>query len=44
MTATFTRMDYSSAEQWGVIGAATLDDQPRVADEVLDLLRRCESA
>jgi predicted HD phosphohydrolase len=43
MTATFTRMDNSSAEQWGVIGAATLDDQPRVADEVLALLRRCES-
>lgn len=43
MTATFTRMDNSTAEQWGVIGAATIADQPRVADEVLGLLRRCDS-
>jgi predicted HD phosphohydrolase len=36
---TFTRMDESTAEQWAEIGAAHLQEQPRVADHVLALLR-----
>jgi predicted HD phosphohydrolase len=40
MTATsFTRMDESTAEQWAVIGTETAQNQGRVADRVLDLLR-----
>ena len=35
----FTRMDESTAEQWAVIGAETTQNQPRVAETVLDLLR-----
>ncbi|CAN5677461.1 HD domain-containing protein [soil metagenome] len=35
----FTRMDESTAEQWGVIGAETAANQGRVADRVLGLLR-----
>ena len=42
MTTTFTRMDESTAEQWAVIGAETMSNQPRVADEVLSMLRRLE--
>jgi predicted HD phosphohydrolase len=38
----FTRMDESTAEQWSVIGAETLKNQPRVAEEVLGMLRRLE--
>ncbi|MFN8038015.1 MAG: HD domain-containing protein [Acidimicrobiales bacterium] len=42
MTVTsFTRMDESTAEQWAVIGAETMQNQPRVADAFLDLLHRC---
>jgi len=40
MADTFTRMDESTAEQWGVIGAATLEAQPRVAEQVLEMLQR----
>ena len=40
--SSFTRMDESTAEQWAVIGAETLANQPRVADEILDMLRRLE--
>lgn len=40
--SSFTRMDESTAEQWSVIGAETLANQPRVADEVLGMLRRLE--
>ncbi len=36
---TFTRMDESTAEEWGVIGAAHAADQPRVAETVLTMLR-----
>ena len=36
---TFTRMDQSTAEQWGVIGHETVRNQPRVAERVLGLLR-----
>jgi len=36
---TFTRMDESTAEQWGVIGRETGTNQGRVADRALDLLR-----
>jgi len=36
---TFTRMDVSTAEQWGVIAQATIDNQPRVADRILEMLR-----
>jgi len=40
MTATsFTSMDTSTAEQWGVIGVETAKNQPRVAERVLDMLR-----
>ena len=40
MAATsFTRMDESTAEQWGVIGMETMRAQPRVAEKVLDLLQ-----
>jgi len=42
MTASFTRMDESTAEQWAVIGAETVKNQPRVADRILDLLRSLE--
>jgi predicted HD phosphohydrolase len=41
--SSFTRMDESTAEQWSVIGAETLANQPRVADEVLGMLRRLEA-
>jgi predicted HD phosphohydrolase len=40
--SSFTRMDESTAEQWAVIGAETMKNQPRVADQVLDMLRRLE--
>ena len=36
---TFTRMDESTAEQWAEIGAAHMEDLPKVADHVLGLLR-----
>ena len=39
MAATFTRMDESTAEQWAVIGAETVEDQTRCGEVVLDLLR-----
>ncbi len=42
MATTFTRMDESTAEQWAVIGAETMRNQPRVADEVLSMLQRLE--
>jgi predicted HD phosphohydrolase len=42
MATTFTRMDESTAEQWAVIGAETARNQPRVADEVLRMLRALE--
>jgi predicted HD phosphohydrolase len=42
MTATFTRMDESTAEQWAVIGAETTKNQPRVGEQFLTLLRQLE--
>jgi predicted HD phosphohydrolase len=39
MAQTFTRMDASTAEQWAVIGAETMRNQPRVAERVLGMLR-----
>jgi len=42
MATTFTRMDESSQEQWAEIGAATMEHQPAVADEVLGMLRKLE--
>ena len=39
VTRSFTRMDESTAEQWAVIGQATSDNQSRVADRILMLLR-----
>ena len=43
MTITqFTRMDESTAEQWAVIGAETMANQPRVADEILGMITRLE--
>ena len=38
-TQTFTRMDESTAEQWAVIGKETYENQGRVADRVLGMLR-----
>ena len=43
MATTFTRMDESTAEQWAVIGAETMKNQPRVAEEILSMLRRLEA-
>ena len=42
MTDQFTRMDQSTAEQWQPIILATLEAQPRVADEILRMLRALE--
>jgi predicted HD phosphohydrolase len=39
MTASFTRMDESTADQWMEIGAQTAANQGRVADSILGLLR-----
>ncbi len=39
MADTFTAMDHSTAEQWAVIGAETMANQPRVAETVLQMLR-----
>jgi len=39
MTTTFTRMDESTAEDWSVIGKATMEHQGRVAESVLAMLR-----
>jgi len=39
---TFTRMDESTAEQWGVIATETIADMPRVAASVLGMLRSLE--
>lgn len=39
MTDTFTRMDESTAEQWAAIGAETMSNQPRVAEQLLDMLQ-----
>jgi predicted HD phosphohydrolase len=39
MADTFTAMEHSTAEQWGVIGAETMGNQARVAEYVLDMLR-----
>ena len=36
---TFTRMDESTAEQWAVIGRETFEQQGRVAERVLGMLR-----
>lgn len=41
--SSFTRMDESTAEQWSVIGAETMANQPRVAEEVLAMLARLEA-
>ena len=38
----FTRMDESTAEQWAVIGAETIENQPRVAETFLRMLRQLE--
>jgi len=38
MATTFTRMDESTAEQWGVIGDETMKNKGRVADRVLGML------
>jgi predicted HD phosphohydrolase len=35
----FTSMDTSTPDQWAVIGAETVQNQPRVAESVLGLLR-----
>ncbi|MGI8938906.1 MAG: DUF4214 domain-containing protein [Iamia sp.] len=37
---TFTRMDESTAEQWAVIGKETIENQPRVAEQILAMLRQ----
>ena len=43
MAATFTRMDESTPEQWAVIGAEHVKDQPRTAESVLAMLQSLES-
>ena len=43
MASTFTRMDESTAEQWAVIGVETTQNQGRVADRILDMLRSLEA-
>jgi predicted HD phosphohydrolase len=40
--STFTRMDESTLEEWAVIGAETMKNQPRVAERVLGMLRSLE--
>ena len=42
MASTFTRMDESTAEQWAVIGAETMKNQPRVADRILAMIEELE--
>lgn len=39
-TDTFRRMDESTAEQWAHIGQQTFANQPRVAEQVLAMLRQ----
>jgi predicted HD phosphohydrolase len=39
MATTFTRMDHSTAEQWAVIGKETYENQSRVAENALRMLR-----
>jgi len=39
MTQTFTRMDESTADQWGVIGTESAKSQQRQGEQVLALLR-----
>jgi predicted HD phosphohydrolase len=39
---TFTRMDQSTAEEWGTIGMEHIKDQPKVADHILAMLRSLE--
>src|SRR3954452_17526283 len=39
MADTFTRMDESTPEQWAVIGKETYENQGRVAENALSLLR-----
>jgi predicted HD phosphohydrolase len=39
MATTFTRMDESTAEQWAVIGKESAENQGRVAERVLAMLR-----
>ena len=39
MATTFTRMDNSTAEQWAVIGKETYENQGRVAENALGMLR-----
>jgi predicted HD phosphohydrolase len=39
MASTFTRMDQSTAEDWAVIGRETAENQGRVADRALEMLR-----
>ena len=41
MADTFTRMDESTPEQWATIGHEILTNQPRVADQILAMLRQC---
>ena len=43
MASTFTRMDESTAEQWAQIGLETSQNQGRVADRILDMLRSLEA-
>src|SRR5215204_4576000 len=39
MATTFTRMDESTADQWAVIGKETYENQGRVAENALRMLR-----
>jgi predicted HD phosphohydrolase len=44
MATTFTRMDNSTAEQWAVIGKETYENQGRVAENALGMLRSLQAA
>ena len=41
-TTTFTRMDQSTAEQWGVIATESVSNRGRVAERVLGMLQSLE--
>ncbi|MCB1261020.1 MAG: HD domain-containing protein [Acidimicrobiales bacterium] len=43
MATSFTRMDESTADQWAVIGAETIANQPRVAEQFLAMLRQLDT-
>src|SRR3954447_10140556 len=43
MAATFTRMDQSTPDEWAIIGAEHIKDQPRTGETILTMLRSLEA-